>query len=100
MQNSPSADEQAQGGDTAADPVAHEAGYNFFGIGKAVKVMNEGGCVARDGWNGKGQFLTLQKPDLNSLMTRPYVYITTVAGARVPWLCSQEDLLAVDWHQV
>ena len=84
----------------ATDPVAHEAGHHFFGIGKAVKIMNEGGCVARDGWNGPGQFLAMQTPDANSLMSLPYVYITTVQGQRVPWLCSQTDLLAVDWHQV
>jgi hypothetical protein len=56
------------------------------------------GCTAtREGWNGKGQFITMQRPDENSKMTLPYIYITTVQGDRVPWLASQTDILAEDW---
>jgi hypothetical protein len=33
-------------------------------------------------------------------MTQPYVYIHTVQGDRIPWLCSQADLLAIDWEVV
>lgn len=67
-------------------------------IGEAVEAMNAGDTVTRAGWNGKDQFLTLQKPDVNSKMSLPYVYITTVQGDLVPWLCSQTDLLATDWE--
>lgn len=67
-------------------------------IGWAVKQMHNGLKVTRAGWNGKGQFLELQVPDANSKMTLPYVFITTVQGNRVPWLCSQTDLLAADWE--
>jgi len=68
------------------------------GIGWAVKELLEGKKVTRSGWNGPNQFLKLmmaniQHPD----MSLPYVYITTVSGDRVPWLCSQTDLLAIDW---
>ena len=69
-----------------------------MGIGEAIRVLRDGGDVSRAGWNGKGQFLTLQKPDENSKMTLPYLYITTVDGKRVPWLASQTDILATDWH--
>ena len=31
-------------------------------------------------------------------MDLPYVYMNTVSGALVPWLCSQTDLLACDWE--
>lgn len=67
------------------------------GIGWAVKQMHNGSKVARGGWNGKTQYLELQVPDEHSKMTLPYVFITTVQGDRVPWLCSQTDLLARDW---
>lgn len=67
-------------------------------IGWAVKQMWNGDMVRRAGWNGKGQYLELQKPDANSKMTLPYVYISTVDGNLVPWLCSQTDLLATDWE--
>jgi len=69
-------------------------------IGWAVERMREGLAVTREGWNGKGQFLEMQRPDANSKMTLPYVYIMTVQGDLVPWLCSQTDLLATDWFEV
>jgi hypothetical protein len=71
-----------------------------FGIGRAIDEMREGHRVTRDGWNGKNQWLELQVPDEHSKMTLPYVFITTVDRKRVPWLCSQIDLLATDWHIV
>lgn len=67
------------------------------GIGWAVKEMQNGAKVARSGWNGKNMYLELQVPDTNSKMTLPYVYMRTVQGDLVPWLCSQTDLLATDW---
>ncbi len=67
------------------------------GIGWAVKQMHNGSKVTRGGWNGKNMWLELQVPDELSKMTLPYVYMTTVQGDRVPWLCSQTDLLARDW---
>lgn len=70
------------------------------GIGWAVKQMQNGSKVARSGWNGRGMSLELQVPDENSKMTLPYVFINTVDGERVPWLCSQTDLLATDWDIV
>ena len=72
----------------------------MFGIGKAVKEMHDGQRVAREGWNGKGMYIELQVPDANSKMTLPYVYMSTVQGDLVPWLCSQSDLLATDWDVV
>jgi len=66
-------------------------------IGGAISVMRTGGRVARKGWNGPNQHLELQVPDEFSKMSLPYVFITTVQGDLVPWLCSQTDLLADDW---
>lgn len=70
------------------------------GIGWAIKQMQNGSKVTRAGWNGKDMYLALQVPDTNSKMTLPYVYIKTVQGDLVPWLCSQTDLLARDWEIV
>lgn len=64
----------------------------------ALGFLKVGHRIARLGWNGKGQFLELQKPDEDSKMTLPYIYITTVDGNRVPWLASQTDLLTEDWE--
>lgn len=72
----------------------------MFGIGQAVNELREGSRVARAGWNGKNMYLELQVPDAHSKMTLPYVYMRTVQGDLVPWLCSQTDLLATDWVKV
>jgi hypothetical protein len=69
-------------------------------IGEAVQAMRDGYKVSRRGWNGKNMYLELQTPDANSKMTLPYVYMRTVTGDLVPWLCSQTDLLATDWFCV
>lgn len=69
-------------------------------IGWAVKQMQNGGKVARAGWNGKDMWLELQVPDANSKMSLPYVYMKTADNKLVPWLCSQTDLLAADWESV
>lgn len=67
-------------------------------IGWAIDAMRMGCRVTRAGWNGKGQWLALQVPDQDSKMGLPYVYMYPVQGLRVPWTCSQTDLLATDWE--
>jgi len=78
-------------------------------IGKAVQAMHEGARVARPGWNGKGMWVALRKPqarttiarqDHEQVMTTPFVYMKTSDGHFIPWLCSQADLLADDWEIV
>lgn len=66
-------------------------------FGEALQHLKNGLNVAREGWNGKGQWLRLQVPDEQSLMRRPYIYISPVDGDVVPWVASQTDLLAEDW---
>ncbi|QFG14050.1 DUF2829 domain-containing protein [Mycobacterium phage Curiosium] len=66
-------------------------------FGEALERLKSGWRVSRSGWNGKGQYLELQRPDAHSRMTLPYIFITTVQGDRVPWLASQTDMLAEDW---
>lgn len=69
-------------------------------FGDALIYLKSGQQVSRHGWNGKGQFLTLQRPDENSKMSLEYIYITTVQGDRVPWLASQTDVLQEDWFKL
>lgn len=78
-------------------------------FGEAIKALKTGKKVARAGWNGKGIFIELQRPDENSKMTHPYIFIDTTGlqtanvhapKNRVPWLASQTDMLAEDWEVV
>lgn len=59
-----------------------------------------GDRLTRRGWNGAGQYIELQYPDTFSKMTKPYLFITTVQGDKIPWLASQTDLLEDDWEIV
>lgn len=72
-------------------------------FGQALDALKLGARISREGWNGKGMWLELQRPDAHSKMTLPYVYLNYpknadwFPGARVPWLPSQTDVLADDW---
>ena len=73
-------------------------------FGTALEYLKRGSKITRHGWNGKGMWLELQRPDRHSKMTLPYVFlcyptdvISPTPGARVPWLASQTDMLAEDW---
>lgn len=72
----------------------------------ALRQLKEGKKVCRLGWNGKGIYIELQRPDEHSKMTQPYIYIVTTGlqtdnpnapRGVVPWLASQTDLMAEDW---
>jgi hypothetical protein len=67
-------------------------------IGWAVVFMRDGGKVQRTGWNGNGMYLALQRPDANSKMSLPYIYMYTADKKLVPWQASQTDLLSEDWQ--
>jgi hypothetical protein len=69
-------------------------------FGEAIKNLWDGKRVSREGWNGKGMWLALQRPDEHSKMTLPYIYMSTAQGDLVPWLASQTDILAADWGVV
>lgn len=87
--------------------------FYYMNFSEALIAIKAYKKVAREGWNGKGMWVSLQEPDPNSYMTRPYVFMTLPAGStkqfgetaalhenRVPWLCSQTDLLAEDWVEI
>lgn len=92
-------------------------------IGWAVKQMWNGDKVRRSGWNGKGMFIVLmprlELPPYNTQDTakkvndrtakwigedkpldcQPYIAMFTADQKWQPgWVCSQSDLLAVDWE--
>ena len=83
---------------------------NDMTLGQAVEVMEDRPeRIARRGWNGVGIFIALQKPDKDSFMTQPYIYMDTTElqtknpnapKGRVPWLASQTDQLAKDYYIV
>jgi hypothetical protein len=64
---------------------------------KALEWLHCGYKVSRAGWNGKGMWIAIQKPDMQSKMTLPYIYMKTADDQQVPWLASQTDILANDW---
>jgi hypothetical protein len=67
-------------------------------FGDAIRALKSGNYVTRAGWNGKNMWLGLQRPDANSKMSLPYIYMCTAQGDLVPWLASQSDMLAEDWQ--
>ena len=71
-----------------------------FSFSKALELLKEGRKVARNGWNGKGLWIEMQRPDAYSKMTLPYLYLNYPQGNRVPWLASQTDLICEDWYEV
>ena len=72
----------------------------------ALELLKQGKKVRRSGWNGKGLWIEIQRPDEHSKMTLPYLYLNYPKGdvyhngCRVPWLASQTDLLENDWEEV
>lgn len=64
---------------------------------QALQQLKNGLRVERAGWNGKGMWIKMQRPDEHSKMTLPYIYMKTACGNQIPWLCSQADMMAEDW---
>lgn len=96
-------DEWIIANDDNTSALGGEATFNF---GEAIKYLKRGYKVARKGWNGKGIYLEMQRPDEHSKMTLPYIYIVTntlisdnphAPRGVVPWLASQTDMLCEDW---
>lgn len=88
---------------------------SFFGFGKALEILEAGGRVARQGWNGKNMFIFLVPGSIFTVNREPlmsilgegtevqyhaHVDMKTAQGYVVPWLASQADMLAKDWTRV
>lgn len=77
-------------------------------FGDAIRALKAGKKVARRGWNGKGQYITLGNQftyvDCDGKAgavhqtsgTRALVFHGTI-GTQVGWLASQSDMLSEDW---
>lgn len=72
-------------------------GESMFTFGDAIKYLKRGMKVTKKSWHKSGMYLELQKPDVHSKMTAPYIYITIDGDYRIPWHPSQADALEEDW---
>lgn len=69
-----------------------------FGI--ALELCKQGYRIARQGWNGKGQYLVYVDPGSSPaelIKMRPWIGIHTVDNQFMPWVASQSDMLCSDW---
>lgn len=87
---------------------------NSMDFGYALDQLRAGKAVYRTGWNAGGQYIYLVEAASYPPQTEvaklefggedvpygPYLAIKTVQHNVVPWLASQTDLLAEDWHVV
>lgn len=83
-------------------------GVATFNFGEAIKYLKRGFKVARQGWNGKDQYLmyvepwdnkfyeVIEKEDMPGTLY-PYIAMKTNGNAFVPWISSQADLIEEDW---
>jgi hypothetical protein len=67
-------------------------------FGQALEAMKLGSKVTRVDWNrGRNISLEIQFPDINSKMTKPYIYMNK-DDDKFPCDLSCESLLADDWQ--
>lgn len=83
-------------------------GEATFTFGEAIKYLKRGLKVKRKGWNGKGQYVrivdpyndaafqVIEKADIDGTL---YLYfaLKNAQNGFIPWVPSQEDMLAEDW---
>lgn len=91
----------------------------MMNFGEALSALKEGSRVARSGWNGRDMYVCYQDgypngiginkntseatglPEGTLCYFRPYLMMKTKNPEEfVPWVASQTDLLANDWHVV
>jgi hypothetical protein len=63
----------------------------------ALEKIKDGMRAQRSGWEGD-KWVALQKPDANSKMTSPYLYLHESDGDQVPWVPTHGDLLSDNWE--
>lgn len=81
-------------------------------FGKALEALKEGKKVAREGWNGKNQYIELatnvsyKNPEgeiINvdhATMGNKAIAFVGTSGVQLGWLASQSDMLSDDWKIV
>ena len=83
-----------------------------FDFGEAIHMLKDGCKLARDGWNGKNQYIVLAKNIrfdtfdvknwtlLHTAIGSKAIAFVGTSGTQMGWLASQADMLAEDWHCV
>lgn len=87
-------------------------GSKIMNFSKALEQLKNGAKVAREGWNGKGQYIELAtcisyvnsegkliNPQHKSMGNNAIAFVGT-SGVQLGWLASQADMLAEDWKIV
>lgn len=84
----------------------------LYSFGEAIKYLKKGKRVAREGWNGKNQYIELAtaisyKTPTGDIVNCEHAAIGNAAiafvgtsGVQMGWLASQADMLAEDWMLV
>lgn len=81
-------------------------------FGAAIEAVKNGKRIARNGWNGKNQYVELAtcisyknatgevvNVDHCNIGNKALAFVGT-SGVQLGWLASQADMLAEDWHIV
>ena len=81
-------------------------------FGAAIEAAKAGKKIARDGWNGKSQYVELAtnisymnadgvliNPHHEAMGNKALAFVGT-SGVQIGWLASQADMLADDWYVV
>lgn len=81
----------------------------MLNFGQALEALKQGKKVARDGWNGKNQYIELatnvsyknaQGEIINvnhETMGNNAIAFVGTSGVQLGWLASQADMLSEDW---
>lgn len=84
-------------------------GAATFSFGEAIKYLKRGFRLARQGWNGKSQYIELASNisyknaadeivncEHEAIGNKAIAFVGT-SGVQMGWLASQADMLAEDW---
>lgn len=71
-------------------------------FGLALVHVKEGGKAARAGWEPGGMWIRHVEPEGTSdfdygMENMPYLEMKTADDKLIPWVATQEDILAEDW---
>ena len=81
-------------------------------FGQAIDAIKRGHKAAREGWNGKNQYIEIASnisytnadgytvnADHSAIGNKAIAFVVT-SGVQLGWLASQADMLAEDWKIV
>lgn len=81
-------------------------------FGEAINRAKNGARIAREGWNGKSQYVEIAtcisykntkgeivNAEHDAIGNQAFAFVGT-SGVQMGWLASQSDMLATDWRVV